>query len=76
MRLNVTSNERDDIVLALRSWVDLLEEPVANPRSALAKRRRTKARQIDDLASRIYMAEVIPMPNVDESQGITPVSAG
>lgn len=59
--LNVTDAERDDITLALRSWIFDLEEPLAKPRSVLARRRRAKARQIDDLAGRISMADLVPM---------------
>lgn len=62
MRLNVTPAERDDIALALRSWIGELEEPLAKPRSALARRRRNKAAQLEDLQGRIGMADVIPMP--------------
>ena len=66
MKLNVTNAERDDITLALRGWVMDLEEPLDKPRSALARRRRAKARQIADLADRIGMADIIPMPEIGE----------
>lgn len=59
--LNVTDAERDDLTLALRSWIFDLEEPLAKPRSALARRRRAKARQLDDLTVRITMADLVPM---------------
>ena len=65
MQLNVTKAERDDIALALRVWVMDLEEPLDKPRSALARRRRGMARRLTDLADRIYMADVLPMPETD-----------
>lgn len=64
MRLNVTPAERDDITLALRSWIYDLEEPLAKPQSALARRRRQKARSLESLCGRIGLADVFPMPDV------------
>ena len=66
MQLNVTSAEREDIHLALKSWVMDLEEPLDKPRSALARRRRVMAQRLSDLADRIYMADVLPMPETDQ----------
>ena len=67
MRLNVTPAERDDLTLALRSWIADLEEPLfemfpTRTGRALARRRRQMARRLDDLAGRIGMADLIPMP--------------
>lgn len=64
MRLNVTPAERDDICLALRAWIGELEEPLPKPRSALARRRRQRAARLEGLQGRIYMADVLPMPDV------------
>ena len=66
MQLNVTNAERDDITLALRGWIMDLEEPLDKPQSALARRRRVKARQVADLCDRISMADIIPMPEIGE----------
>jgi hypothetical protein len=72
MRLNVTNAERDQITLALRSWSSDLREPLDNPRSALARRRRRMAADIGDLADRIDMADIIPMPEIDPNHRAEP----
>ena len=57
--ITITPDERDDINLALREWISNLEEPLAKPRSALARRRRQKAKQLTALNDRIYMADLM-----------------
>lgn len=59
IELRITPAERDDLELALRSWIGDLLEPLAKPRSALARRRRAKAGQLEDFADRVAFAGIV-----------------
>lgn len=55
--LRMTEGEFDNVSLAIRSWIYDLEERLEKPRSALAKRRRRKAKELEAMLDR-WMLEL------------------